>query len=177
MVSWSMFEFNGYKCQCFVYWFRRNYRLFTKWYESIPYLNPDNSLLFSYRSSSFTREVSFYWFIIFFLRIIFISGFEHVHHVVSNVHFLVYRQIFQWIQCLMQFILHVSNFYVSQQSFRYVFLLSTNNNNNYYYYKDKDRYEAIVTKLESSNRPTIVLYYGNENVNDRLLTILKLIWK
>jgi hypothetical protein len=72
----------------------------------------------------------------------------------------------------MQFILHVSNFYVSQQSFRYVFLLSTNNN---CYYKDKDRYEAIVTKLESSNRPTIVLYYGNENVNDRLLTILKLI--
>ncbi|CAF0730320.1 unnamed protein product [Rotaria sp. Silwood1] len=39
----------------------------------------------------------------------------------------------------------------------------------------KDRYEAIVTKLESPNHPTIVLYYGDENVNDRLLAILKLI--
>ncbi|CAF1290779.1 unnamed protein product [Rotaria sordida] len=27
----------------------------------------------------------------------------------------------------------------------------------------KDRYEAIVTKLESPNHPTIVLYYGDEN--------------
>ncbi|CAM4747067.1 unnamed protein product [Rotaria magnacalcarata] len=39
----------------------------------------------------------------------------------------------------------------------------------------KDRYEAIVTKLESPNHPTIVLYYGDENVNDRLFTLLKLI--
>jgi hypothetical protein len=41
--------------------------------------------------------------------------------------------------------------------------------------KDKDRYEAIVTKLESPTHPTIVLYYGDDNVNDRLLAILKLI--
>jgi len=38
----------------------------------------------------------------------------------------------------------------------------------------KDRYEAIVTRLESPNHPTIVLYYGNENVNDQLLAVLKL---
>lgn len=40
-------------------------------------------------------------------------------------------------------------------------------------FTDKDRYEAIVTKLESSNRPTIVLYHGNENINDQLLAIVK----
>ncbi|CAF2875639.1 unnamed protein product [Rotaria sp. Silwood2] len=39
----------------------------------------------------------------------------------------------------------------------------------------KDHYEAIITKLETPNHPTIVLYYGDENINDRLLTILKLI--
>lgn len=39
----------------------------------------------------------------------------------------------------------------------------------------KDRYEAVVTKIESGNRPTIVLYYANENVNDRLLKTLQLI--
>jgi len=39
----------------------------------------------------------------------------------------------------------------------------------------KDRYEAIVTKIESPNRPTIVLYYGDVNVNDHLLAILKLL--
>ncbi|CAF0760511.1 unnamed protein product [Adineta steineri] len=39
----------------------------------------------------------------------------------------------------------------------------------------KDRYEAIVTRLDSLNRPTIVLYYGDENINDRLITILKLL--
>ncbi|UJR25336.1 hypothetical protein I4U23_006686 [Adineta vaga] len=39
----------------------------------------------------------------------------------------------------------------------------------------KDRYEAIVTRVDSSDRPTIVLYYDNENVNDQLLKLLKLL--
>ncbi|CAF0743085.1 unnamed protein product [Adineta ricciae] len=40
---------------------------------------------------------------------------------------------------------------------------------------DKDRYEAIVTRIDASNRPTIVLYYENENVNDQLLAMLNIV--
>lgn len=38
---------------------------------------------------------------------------------------------------------------------------------------DKDRYVAIVTQLDSNDRPSIVLYYADMNVNDQLLSILK----
>ena len=40
---------------------------------------------------------------------------------------------------------------------------------------DKDRYEAIVTRIGTSDRPTVVLYYENENVNDQLLAMLNIV--
>ena len=38
---------------------------------------------------------------------------------------------------------------------------------------DQDRYEALVTQLNSNGQPMIVLYYADLNVNDQLLAILQ----
>lgn len=68
----------------------------------------------------------------------------------------------------MLFIRNALNFYVSQSYRKNLLTLFS-----IMIFEDKDRYEAVVTKLEPSNRPTIVLYYGDQNINDRLLVILK----